>query len=124
MRNVTSGNISPQFHVVFDDLFSTVSTTFNDPTDSLDQVFSGPEWRDLVSLGHERYLPEDVAPPPLDSEWDPNNEQLQIQQEIQLQRKQARSPQPLLPPTADPIPDTPSEIDLNSEHDLDLDFDD
>ena len=43
VRNLTTGKISPQFHLVFDDLFETVSTTFQDPAHSLDQVFSATE---------------------------------------------------------------------------------
>ena len=32
MSNVRTGHISPQFHVVFGDFFSIVSTTFQDPS--------------------------------------------------------------------------------------------
>ena len=85
IRNVTTGKISPQFHVVFDDLFSTVSTTFNDLEKSLNEVFSGSEWKELLSTGYERYLSEDALPPPLDVEWDPQDHQLEVQKAIQNQ---------------------------------------
>ena len=48
MRNIATGNISPQFHVVFDDKFETVSTDFQDPSKSLDIAFSSDQWRTLL----------------------------------------------------------------------------
>ena len=45
---------------MFDDLFSTISTTFQDPSSSLDQTFSSNEWTDLVKCGQTRYLPNDA----------------------------------------------------------------
>ena len=43
VRNLASGKISPQFHCVYDDLFHTVSTTYQDPRESLNKVFSSVE---------------------------------------------------------------------------------
>ena len=48
MLNVATGNISPQYHVVFDDLFETVDTTFQDPALALDHTFDGPSWSCFV----------------------------------------------------------------------------
>ena len=58
MMNVATGHISPQYHVVFNDLFETMDTTFQDPALALDHT------------GHERYLSDADAPPPLDVQWD------------------------------------------------------
>ena len=73
MRNVATGNISPQFHVVFDDHFETVSTSFQDPTLALDRHFSSTQWQTLLR-NTEKYFPDDAHPPPLSAEWsDPND---------------------------------------------------
>ena len=55
--NITTGSISPQFHVVHDDLFSTVSNSGAMNID--DKGFDEGTWRKLVSAGHERYVEED-----------------------------------------------------------------
>jgi hypothetical protein len=70
-----TGNISSQWHVVYDDLFSTVfSPEFGTPFD--DRSFNADEWSKLVESGHERYIFDEVnehgtplAVPPLDTEW-------------------------------------------------------
>ena len=69
--------------MVFDDLFSTVGTTFNDPAESLDEIFSSVEWRNLFTLRHEEYLPEDAVPPPLERGWESTDESLEIQRDIE-----------------------------------------
>ena len=73
IRNVTTGRISPQYHVVFDDYFSTVSTTFQDPVDSLNQTFSSTEWMNILQNGDEKFFPDDAVIPPLDEEWEPQD---------------------------------------------------
>ena len=77
--NIITGNISPQFHVVYDDLFTTVSNFGAMNVD--DDDFDEREWRKLVSLGHERYVEEDMdrdgKPIPmshLHNEWLTNRE--------------------------------------------------
>ena len=72
--NITTGNISPQFHVVHDDLFSTVSNSGAMNID--DKGFDEGQWRKLVSSGHERYVEEDfdrdnkpIPLPHLHDEW-------------------------------------------------------
>ena len=52
--NLTTGSISPQFHVVHDDLFTTVSNP--GAMDIDDKGFDEGQWRKLVISGHERYL--------------------------------------------------------------------
>ena len=67
MRNVATGNISPQFHVVFDDHFETVSASFQDPTLALDRHFFSTKWQTLLRYT-EKYFPDDAYPPPLSAE--------------------------------------------------------
>ena len=77
--NLTTGSISPQFHVVHDDLFTTVS---NPGAMNIDEKgFDEGEWRKLVTSGHERYITEDTdrdgKPVPmhhLHDEWLTNKE--------------------------------------------------
>ena len=69
IRNITTGSISPQFHCVYDDYFSTVSTDFQDPSKSLNEVFSTDEWNSVISNGVEKYYSHDAVVPSLDSEW-------------------------------------------------------
>ena len=43
--NLTTGHVSPQFHVVFDNWFTTVTTEDKDEEDSIES----PEWANLLS---------------------------------------------------------------------------
>lgn len=51
--NPTTGRVSPQFHVVFDDDFSTVTY--------MEAGTIPPNWEELVKYSSERATPEDVA---------------------------------------------------------------
>ncbi|MGH7954774.1 MAG: hypothetical protein ACREOZ_02315, partial [Gloeomargaritales cyanobacterium] len=57
--NLTTEAVSSQFHVVYDDWFSTVYT----PDDMVP-----PEWDDLLIYHRENVLPPDVEGPPLNNE--------------------------------------------------------
>ena len=55
--NITTGNISLQFHVVRDKLFTTVT---NPGAMNIDEErFDEGKWRKLVCSGHEKYINED-----------------------------------------------------------------
>ena len=59
VRNLTTGYISPQFHLVFDDWFETVHSDIKPP----------PQWDHLCTFQRfETYFDTD-APPPLADEW-------------------------------------------------------
>jgi hypothetical protein len=73
VRNVRTGKISPQFHAVYDDHFSTVNTTFQDPNESLNQAFSSEEWKHILQFVSEKYYPDDAEVPSLDEEWEPED---------------------------------------------------
>ena len=71
--NLTTGNISPQYHVVHDDGFTTVANPGVDNEDTLQKV-----WLELIKSGHEKYFdPDDlidangklIPPPPLHDQW-------------------------------------------------------
>ena len=73
--NLMTGHVSPQFHVVYDDQFSTVSSV---PVgDELtDDLFLSTDWAKLVEAGCERVLDEDfderghlIPTPELSDEW-------------------------------------------------------
>ena len=60
VRNLRTFKISPQFHVVYDDLFTTVHA---------DLVVPPPEWPELVTMHRFRSDLRDSDPPSLSSEW-------------------------------------------------------
>ena len=69
-----SGYVSPQYNVVYDDLFTSVPNfdrgRFNKDVDP----FNEAEWKNLVELDHERNLPEpnpfqNEKIPSLDNNW-------------------------------------------------------
>ena len=64
--NLVTGNISPQFHVVYDDFFTTISATEDEIPAS---------WPDLITFSSHRVLSDDAPDfvPKLSDEWlDPN----------------------------------------------------
>lgn len=68
--NIRTGHVSPQFHVVHDDLFSTVPGGGLDGF-LIDGVIPTEEWEQLFELGCDRVVdgfdPEDI--PPLHNDW-------------------------------------------------------
>ncbi|MGH7974323.1 MAG: hypothetical protein ACREBR_02260, partial [bacterium] len=58
--NLKTGSISPQYHVVYDDWFSTVYS-------SEDVV--PPNWEDLIMFHRENVLPPGISGPPLANDW-------------------------------------------------------
>jgi hypothetical protein len=81
-RNLTTGNISPQFHVVYDDFFETMHTNDDNPPDV---------WSDLVIVQTYRAHLDDDAPesiPELSDEW-LNPSELANRRRHLLKRKRA-----------------------------------
>ena len=91
--NATTHNISPQFHVIFDDLFSTVIST-------LDPSETPKEWDDLCITSCYKTEFDYNDPIRIDDEW------LSIE-ELTLRRHQDSQdrivPPPPLPDSTDPI---------------------
>lgn len=72
VRNLRTNNISPQYHVVYDDSFVTVSNVNNYIASDL--TSESPFWQELAKFHTENYLdelhPDDVGnPPPLHWYW-------------------------------------------------------
>ena len=67
--NLRSGFISPQYHVIYDDLFSTVPNAESGGT--LEPELDGPFWRKLIATGYESLLPDDDDDPipALNHDW-------------------------------------------------------
>ena len=65
--NLTTGAITPQYHVVYDDEFATVSSTPEDLS-----MLTAPEWIKLFGDSAYQYVQDfDEADPPLDPTLDP-----------------------------------------------------
>ena len=67
--NLRSGFIGPQYHVIYDDLFSTVSNA--ESRGMLEPELNGSFWRKLIATGYESLLPEDEdeSIPDLHPDW-------------------------------------------------------
>ena len=106
VRNLSTGNISPQFHVVYDDFFETVHTTGDDPPPD--------DWADMILMQSHRapidtddsdYLPE------LSDEWlSPSEladrrrrllERKKAQQQLQVNDKNPDAADTKHPPSTD-----------------------
>ena len=77
--NLRTGHISPQFHMVFDDKFTTVTNTEGgglvNPT-----RFDADHWERIIETGYESYLdPLEADLPDLDDSWlTPHERQIRI----------------------------------------------
>ena len=103
--NPSTGAITPQFHVVFDDWFETIAT---DPTNLPD--FQSPEWSRLFGDSTFQFLPDDdddtggnhEAPTTVDTAAATTN--LQHQQQIFRSMESTAPTQPLPGPLPTPAP--------------------
>ena len=59
--NLRSGFLSPQYHVIYDDLFSTVPNA--ESGGMLEPELDGPFWHKLITIGYESLLPDDDDEP-------------------------------------------------------------
>ena len=68
--NVTTGFISPQYHVVYDDLFTSVPNAESGGLFDTAQ-FNAESWARLIASGLERHIPDDPSDrlPSLDDTW-------------------------------------------------------
>ena len=92
--NLRTGSVSPQYHVVHDDFFTTAYAPMNENT--WEELGGIDEWQTLFKLGCERYLDEDEAPdaadndvaPALGPDWTPEGgERQQQHDDASLQRE-------------------------------------
>jgi hypothetical protein len=87
--NLTTGNVSPQFHVVFDDWFTTVSSTAErDEAEPID----GDTWTNLLMSDDRMQVAfDDADPVSVDDEWLTELERLERHQK-DVARVQGRMP--------------------------------
>jgi hypothetical protein len=90
IRNLTTGYVSPQFHVVFDDWFETVTA----PADR-----TPPEWEELVAFSRfQNVLDDAVDPPALDDDWlDETARKARTAEEALRRQGRERAAQPVEP---------------------------
>jgi hypothetical protein len=69
IRNVLTGAISPQFHVMYDDNFTTLPSSTNP-----DQAEPPPNWQDLLTYSRMRVVNDEDNPPQVGDEWLTNDE--------------------------------------------------
>jgi hypothetical protein len=87
--NPMTGRISPQYHVLFDDFFTTVRSV----DDTRDPVFEDIDWNRMIQLlGTDTYFEEaDVDyVPPVSAEWESREER-----DARVQREQPTQGQPV-----------------------------
>jgi hypothetical protein len=64
IRNIKTGSISPQFHVVFDDSFTTVPSRMPN-----EEEITKENWERLLMFSRMLLIDEEDEPPELDDEW-------------------------------------------------------
>ena len=114
IRNRTSGYVSPQFHVVYNDWFETVAASAD---------LEPPEWEELVAFSRFRnVLDEGVDSPLLDVDWLTDSEKLARKAGEALRREgRLRQSQPNdrgdNETTATPTPQVNEEEPMRAERD-------
>jgi hypothetical protein len=70
--NLRTGFVSPQYHVVYDDEFTTVPNAESGGLFNADNPFSAAQWQRLVASGSERVIvSDDDVLPALHRDWTP-----------------------------------------------------
>jgi hypothetical protein len=128
--HLVTGNVSDQYHCVYDDHFSTVSSAEGGVFDP--DTFSATSWSRLLDTGHERHVDIDmdargnpIPLPPLDEEWLSAAER-HLRTQIRHQRRhhrvvwdattiQRELPQPGLPPHPPPPQVVRENIDTGTD---------
>ena len=95
--NLPTGKVSPQFHVVFDDWFSTVSSE----PDGKEEAIDSDEWNSLLVNGKFQVHFDDEDSAELDEEWLNELERIERHQQAAA-RVQKRMPMPT-PTVAEPV---------------------
>ena len=83
IRNLTTGYISPQYHIVFDEKFETIYNDESNPP---------PTWEDMCIFNRwETEFDESIEPPPLEDHW-LTPEEASRQEVIRTQQQNQRQP--------------------------------
>jgi len=93
--NLTTGHVSPQYHVLFDDWFSTVDSSDQSSEDAIESQ----QWEELFDNGRFQVAFDDDDPIELDDEWLTKNEQLEKHQRAsaRVQANQRAAPKVDIP---------------------------
>ena len=86
--NLSTGKVSPQFHVVFDDWFTTVSSK----DDNGEEPIDGEAWTDLLMSQRFQVMFDEQEPLEVDEEWLTELERIE-KHERAVARVQGRMPQ-------------------------------
>ena len=92
IRNLKTGAISTQFHCVFDDWFTTVSSK-----DTLDRESERKEWIELLITSREKLTEEEDEAPPLEDEW-LTDEEILVKERYRRQQERRANKVPLIGP--------------------------
>lgn len=103
IRNLRTGFISTQFHVVYDDFFTTLANNTDDSTPST--------WKNLIRFSSEVTSEADDTPPPLHSDWLTDDEQKDRLKQSQILRRRRRSVIPDDFPRPEGVPVPPDDSD-------------
>ena len=106
--NTDTGTITPQFHVVFDDWFTTVTADLATLPD-----FNTPEWLQMFGESSYQYIPneDDLEDNNFTTDAADTQEHIRSSDRVEeaTQQHEHRRPAPLeIPPPADFLPDPPS----------------
>ena len=84
--NLETGSITSQFHVVYDDFFTTVPSV--DATKTQEEIENSIPWDDFLSTNAERYVEDEVDDngrpiplPDLDEEWMTDEERIDFRRQ-------------------------------------------
>ena len=104
--NLSTGAITPQYHVVFDDWFNIVSSTSDDPPD-----FYSDEWMNMFKDSSFQYHGDgDNASLPDDDDLHPDPSTILPLQEVSTAFEQALPPTPLNIPYPTTAPHIPTSV--------------
>ena len=121
IRNLTTGSISTQFHVVYDDWFTTIPSTVG----VHDEEEVPDTWEDLLAFQRVRYWDgEDGDPPELTDDWLDDEERNQ-RRDRELRRRRRPAPAPRVeveeqdpdhgPPVVDPVVHDDTDFDNDND---------
>jgi len=124
IRNLDSGSISTQFHVVYDDWFTTVVSG-----NGFEDVATPQQWIDLLATSRERVIDEADEAPRVADEW-LNEAERQARRRLEATRRQQRNQVPDIPRNEVPEGDLQADdgappLDLHDgDEDVEVDNDD
>jgi hypothetical protein len=109
IRNLRTGSVSPQFHVVYDEWFSTIPSNANENEQAVPL-----NWNDLIVSESARHRIRDdevdALPDHLDNEWLTDDERLEKERNQRRLQQGRNLLLPIQPAEVLPVPDDDDEI--------------